>query len=70
VAVAAKISVATEAPTKPNIERENSATVSPLVDATRVMTVLTSEYAITVSTIPISALTVPYANAMKAAKYM
>ena len=42
MAVAAKISVAIAAPTKPNMLRENSATVSPLEAATRMITVLTS----------------------------
>jgi hypothetical protein len=41
--VAAKISVAMAAPTKPNMLRENSATVSPLWDATRLITVLITE---------------------------
>ena len=40
--VAAKISVAIAAPTNPNMLRENSATVSPLVVAVRTITVLTS----------------------------
>ena len=50
--------------------RENSATVSPLMVAVRRITVFTRAYATTVSAIPISAFTVPYANAMNAAKYM
>jgi hypothetical protein len=41
--VAAKISVAIAAPTKPNMLRENSATVSPLVEAKPRMIVFTSE---------------------------
>ena len=57
--VAAKISVAIAAPTKPNMLRENSATVSPLFEAKRRMMMLTSEYTTTVSPMPIRAFVVP-----------